>query len=100
MTSIHDPPWEDNDEGKKFLEINERQFLSSRFKGKSDYYSFFVEDIPQSFIPKFIEDLKEVGKKLELECQISKYTQEKKKTMGVMMATRPWNFNPLEELSN
>ncbi len=23
MTSIHDPPWENNDEGKKFLEINE-----------------------------------------------------------------------------
>jgi len=91
---------EDGKLREKFLEINERQFLSSRFKGKLDYYSFFVEDIPQSFIPKFIEDLKEVGKKLELECQISKYTQEKKKTMGVMMATRPWNFNPLEELSN
>jgi transcriptional regulator with XRE-family HTH domain len=92
-----------NEDGKlreKFLEINERQFLNSRFKGNSEFYSFYVDEIPRHSLPKIIEEIKKVENLIELECQMSKYTQEKKKTMGIIFAIRPWNFNPLEELSH
>ena len=71
-----------NENGKlreKFLEINERQFLGSRFKGESEFYSFFVEDIPKSAFPKIIQEMKKVENLIELEHQMGKYTKEKRK---------------------
>ena len=50
-----------NEDGKlreKFLEINERQFLGSRFKGDFEFYSFFVEEVPKSALPKVIQEMK------------------------------------------
>ena len=91
-----------NEDGKlreKFLEINERQFLGSRFKGDSEFYSFFVEEVPKSVLPKVIQEMKKIENLIELENQMAKYTKEKRKTTGVMFAIRPWNFNPLDELS-
>ena len=43
--------------------------------------------------------MKKVENMIELEHQMGKYTKEKRKSSGVMLAIRPWNFNPLEELS-
>ena len=45
-----------NEDGKlRRLEINERQFLGSRFKGDFEFYSFFVEEVPKSTLPKVIQ---------------------------------------------
>ena len=97
---VEDVSWNENGKlREKFLEINERQFLGSRFKGESELYSFFVEDIPKSAIPRVIQEMKKVENLIELEHQMGKYTKEKRKSCGVMFALRPWNFNPLEELS-